>query len=358
MTTTKKKKKNKTPLAAFLSDTHLKEDNLELVVSVFQQFIKNCEDHNVKVAFFIGDWFYERSGQTLACQLVTRYIMELIEQSGITMYFLPGNHDKRNLSSRSSYLHAYITERDKHLSLVESYERILVGDILIHMIPYFQEGEVYTEQLQQVDYSPKLKNILLTHIAVNGVRNNDGSVVDSGVAVKAFKKFDRVFVGHYHDFSTLNDGQIVYHGSTHQAHYGEQSGDKGFTFLYDDLSYGRIAADFPKYIHIKVESSDKEEVRTMLQKVDSGEFKTSNVRITFKGSYSDIQSVDKQHFEKMGIDIRFENTVEKEVEDLIASETVTTFDKKEIMKQFLFYSKENNFTPAQRTQGVKLLSRV
>ena len=41
--------------------------------------------------------------------------------------------------------------------------------------------------------------ILLTHIAVTGSKNNDGTLVSSKLSTKLFKNFYKVLSGQYHD---------------------------------------------------------------------------------------------------------------------------------------------------------------
>lgn len=352
-----KKMKTKKPVAVLITDTHLKEDNVLLIVNIFQQVIDYCKRKNIQNIFFLGDWFYFRSGQSLACQLFTRQIMEMLEESKIHTVFIPGNHDKRSLTDKASYLHAYITERDEYLELVDVYNRHLVKDVVLHTIPYFEEGEIYNNILKRVQFSKEKKNILLTHIGVNGVRNLDGTIVDNGVDIKSLKKFDKVFIGHYHDYSELNNGQIIYISSSHQANYGERIEDKGFTVLYDDLSFKKVKTTFPEYRNIKIDANDKEVIRSFIESVEKGEFEDNKLRVTFTGSYSDLASlVDKLKFEKIGVDVRFENLVEQNIEEIVNGDTVTSFDKKEIIKQYILYSKQNNFTSLQKTSGLKLLS--
>lgn len=50
------------PLLGFIKDTHLNQNNGELVIGIFQQFIDLLQAKGVKYAVHLGDFFSERVG--------------------------------------------------------------------------------------------------------------------------------------------------------------------------------------------------------------------------------------------------------------------------------------------------------
>ena len=186
--------------------------------------------------------------------------MAKFKKAGILLYVSPGNHEKTSLISNKSYLSIYKGKAGLKLFEDEGYE--IIDGVVFCFLPYFLEGVEYLTRLANLidevkDF--KQKKVLFTHIAVDSIRNNDGSKVENDVKKEYFEIFDKVFVAHYHSYCELSS-KIIYNSSTHQQNYGDDS-KKGFTVLYDDLSFEHVRSKFPKFIHIKIPIEQKDEIQ-------------------------------------------------------------------------------------------------
>ena len=64
-------------IGLFLTDTHIKEDNFELVFNIFKQAIDFCKKNNIKSIFHGGYFFTNRISQKLNVLLYSSKIFDL-----------------------------------------------------------------------------------------------------------------------------------------------------------------------------------------------------------------------------------------------------------------------------------------
>lgn len=351
----------KNPLLIMLADTHLKSTNGLLVINIFEQLIVKMKELGITYAVHLGDFFQDRSQQDVERLMVIKMIIGMFRTEELKLLAISGNHDLKDLTSSLSYMSVYEHPNEEYFELFSAHDFMDFKHTRVHFIPYYLETDGYPEQLKEAVkfIDPKKKNVLMTHIAVKGVRNNDGSIVDEGgIAVEAFKKFDKVFVGHYHNSSKI-EPNIYYIGSAYQSNFGETEEQKGFVVLYDDLTTKHIPSVFKKYKQLKVQANDKkalDEIRKELKTVDPELY---NIRVKILGNSNDIESLDISMLKDLGVSVKFENTSETVVDfDNVEDAEIITFNDKEILKNYVFYTKEFEFTVQQRSEGLNYLKML
>lgn len=297
----------KKPLCVLISDSHLTKDNYAFVEEMFEKVIKKCKEIDVEQVFHLGDWFTNRTGQPLETLMSTQRIFQRFDDNNIVLNVIPGNHDKKDLTSNESYLSIFKDSFTlKIYSKPDSCD--LSNDVKLHLLPYYKEGDVYIYNLNQLSCGSK-KNVLLTHIGINGALNNDKTEVKSEVEVLDFECFDKVFVGHYHDRREIGEN-IIYTGSLYPSNYGEDN-EKGGVILYDDLSYDFFGLDFPLFIRVemkaeKLEPKDLDYLKTLK---DGG----NSIRVVVKDSKSKLKVFDKNILNEIGVECKLEEeSVERE----------------------------------------------
>lgn len=328
----------KKPITLISNDWHLKRENIELIKDLVKQKCSLAKSLGLKYVFALGDIFDSRKSQPQEVLSAFADILDIFHDNGIKLIAISGNHDKAVYSGSTSYLDPYF-----HHPSFELYSEFDVIDLneelRVHVAPFFVE-EVWLEKAK-FNLLKDGKNILFTHIGVTGSKNNDGSKVENCYNKKTFKGFDRVFSGHYHDFQEIYDGFFIHTPSLFQSNYGEDD-NKGFTILYDDLSYSIHVADFPRYIKVKVDL-DKIENKELARLTKDYSNNDNNVRFEFIGSENKLKSIKKELFTDAGIEVK---TVIKEVvESVELTETneVLSFDKTSIVDEFESFCEENGY---------------
>ncbi len=338
------------PIAVVLTDTHLKKDNLDLVYDIFRQAMELAIELGVRRVFHAGDFFTNRIGQNLSTLLVMKRVLDLYRENKILLTGIAGNHDKTDQDSPESYLDVF--EYHPNFELIREYSALsFAGDISVSFLPFFTDSfqgklKKLRKEVKDLGHST---NILITHHAFNGVRNNDGSVVEDSNTTKSVKWWDKVLVGHYHDSSIVGDN-VHYIGSAYQCNFGENIDDKGFTILNSDGSLDFEPSDFPKYIKIKLSVNDDVDVE--LEMLDPEKDK---VRFVFEGDKSEIHLVDQSKLDQLGVDCKFElNDINEEILKVENGE-LQSLSKKSIFKYFFEYCKIQEIDSKKRSKGLKIL---
>jgi len=350
----------KTPIALLLADIHIHKDNLGVVRHILQQSLDIAKEKEISMIIILGDIFTERTGQNMFClNTFLWYVNHKAFKSGeLELCLIPGNHDKVDQELEDSYLDVFSGRNNITLFRKEEYIRDFNDGMTFCFLPYFKENGSYKKRLKSLKLSTEgQRRVLFTHISVDGARNNDGSVVTSGVSAKDFVGFDGTFIGHYHDFSEINK-KVRYIGATHCHNYGEDN-KKGFTVLYDDGSFEMIRSEFPKFIKRKFDLSEvsMEEIEKLRKKYEGS---IHNIRFIFVGSDDQLAMVDRTKFEDSGIDVKTESRrILKNVE--VAEETtIIKFDPSQIRKLFIQYCAKNRdkITPERREMGKKFINSI
>jgi DNA repair protein SbcD/Mre11 len=320
----------KTPIALLVTDTHLKESNIELVTNIWRQSIDECRKLGIDQIFFLGDFFDSRKGQPLTVLKAGQRIVEILRDSGIKTIAISGNHSKMDYDSPDSYIDIYNSE---HFQVISGYAQKKYGDLFIHFLPYFKESGSYPERLRGIVPRTGTKNILLTHIAINGSITNDNEHISNCIPSSEFSKFDWVGVGHFHNRNEFEN--ITYIGSPYQKNYGEDD-NKGFTILYSDGSYEFTKTNFPKYIKKRVSLDNLEDLMLNSDFLHNSE--GNNARVELTGDSELLKSFDKSILEDLGIEV-----VLKPSESIISLDETetTTYDKKSLKEAFISFCDEN-----------------
>jgi len=255
-----------------LSDTHLKADNFDTVFQVFKLAIHHSVKNGRCPIYFLGDFFTARESQNLETMMQAKeillYLKDEANNEKIDIVFISGNHDKVDLNEEKSYLSIFDWREYRENLKADDGEFILFEELRVRdypkvrilFLPYFREKDDKLKNILMNEVpeliSKNKTNILLTHLAISGVKNNDGSLVSNGLKPKDFfKGFERVFVGHYHDEQKFDN--IHYIGSSHQANHGEEISDKGLTLVtvHEDgeIKTKKIQTYFPLYITVDVD---------------------------------------------------------------------------------------------------------
>lgn len=298
------------PVAVISTDWHIRPDNVELSLDLTAQQIRLAQEMNVKSLICLGDVFDSRKAQPEIVLNTFSQILTMIQQAGMKLICIPGNHDKTDPHSESSYLTPF-KEWDC-LHLVESWDANVLmddyDDIFVGFIPYFSEDtwiDYFNKMKEQADSSGCINSYLFTHMAVSGSVNNDGSKVESRINGKLLKGFDKVFLGHYHNYQQPLAN--VYHlAAWKQSNFGENE-DKGFYILKVDndnnLDIEFWRSEFPKFITYEMDAS---ELDTKMAKEITSQLQGSSdkVRISIKGDTAEIKSASAKILEDSGIKVK------------------------------------------------------
>lgn len=336
--------------AVLLTDTHLfekksKQDalidcNFDTVFDSFVQAIELAKKHGLKRVFHGGDLFDSRKNQSQSLLEMFDQILQLFSENNIELVLVAGNHDKTSYRHEYSFLFPY--RHHPNLHLVSKYDYIDEAKIRFHFLAYF-DNDIYTDILKNIaipNIDPTVKNVLITHIGIHGALNNDHEKDESSITFKMFEDFDKVLIGHYHQYSSFVKDKIMYVGSAFQHNFGEDN-RKGILLLDSNLRLQRVKTKFKEYKTIEIDIKD-------IQKTDIDDLVLNQMdeyqRVVITGEESLIRSFDRSKLTDFGVKVvvKSDPIVLQEVEQKLDSH-----DTASIFTNFSNFCKANSHVEAE-----------
>lgn len=331
------------------TDWHLKPSNLEEIYKLQEQELREANELGVKDHVWLGDIFDSRISQREETLNMLTKIIDLYSAFGHNIYCIPGNHDKSNYDSETSFLDAY--KYHPNFDLMDQIDYRLINGVNCYFLPFFS-NEIWIDEISNQNDRDHVGDILFTHIAFQGSRNNDGSLIESTIKPSMFENWGKVFSGHYHDFQELSEN-IIHLGSITQNNFGEDE-EKGFWVIYDDLSYDLIPSDGKKYkkLTINMDEMTFKQADKVIKKFKE-ENNDSFVRVEIKGSEDIIKSIDKKEYQSLGIDVKIKiNEIENTESE---TEEVKALTNTDIVDKFKLFCEQNEY---DYKEGVEILKEV
>ena len=346
-------------ISVLLTDTHLfergtKKDaiietNYEEVYKSFKKSIKVAKENNLPHVIHAGDFFDSRKHQSQNLLMLAYDILELFRESGIILILVTGNHDKTDYRSDFSFLSVF--KDHPNLTLIERTHHFDDDEnkVRFHFISYFDNDlylEVLNEQLMKLHKN--YKNVLVTHIGVSGVIANSGEKTEASIKISHFKDFDKVLIGHYHNYSSHSKDRIVYFGSALQHNFGEDN-NKGVVLLNDKLNLQRVRTEFKEYRNIEVDVSEiTQSELDELAKDDTNEYK----RLILTGDINLIKALDRTKLIESGVkvDVKAEVIEVQKIEQKIESHSLDS-----IQEEFKVFCDNNSY---DKEEGLSHLLKI
>lgn len=345
------------------TDTHLeKEEHIPLNEGIARKVVDTAVELDCDI-IHAGDWFTDRKRITLDENLLPlNGIFDYAHDKGKEIDGIAGNHDKTDQTRDESYLDIYRHHPGFNLW---SKGTIIAKDWgYLCFLPYYLEKEgLYgiklaslVKQLKKIRETGK-PAILITHVAVNGVQNNDGSRVENLVGKDMFKEFDLVLIGHYHNRQEVklkNGTRIVYFGSAFQRNFGEDV-DKGYIVVWEDLSIEYRKFDSPRYYTEKfILPKDKKKLK--IKTIQYKKKQEDKIRFKITGSREDLLGIDTEELKRFGIEVVKETTTMLKNIKIADKGEVFKFDGDSIKKSFVEFCDENKIEGEKREYGLMKLN--
>lgn len=251
-----------------VTDTHLglysdSDIWLKVVYDFFDHIFDYCEENNINNIIHCGDFFHNRKilntkTQNIAIDIAKRKPVDL------QCYIAVGNHDcyyKNKIHPNT-------------LRLFDEYSTISIIDKPfkidnITIIPWKSPNQDFKWYLPDADYC-------FGHFEISGFHMNDTYICRNGFDSNVFKKYKKVFSGHFHTPSVK--GNIRYLGSPFQQTFHDEGSDRGF-YIFEDEKLEFIKYDkAPKFIRMKTE------------KIDFSKIEGNVVKLIFDEDYGTVKN--------------------------------------------------------------------
>jgi DNA repair exonuclease SbcCD nuclease subunit len=194
----------------------------------FELFYKNVffptlEEHKIETVIHMGDAFDSRKSiDYQSLEWAKRVVFDPLKQYNVHM--IVGNHDCYLKNSNHINSPDLLLKDYPNIKTYSSPTNIKLGELDICFIPWIC-SENFDETLKVIDNTKA--NILMGHLELNGFKVNKHLVMENhGLDAKIFKKFKKVFSGHYHTRS--DNGKIFYLGNPYEMYWSDVNDTRGF----------------------------------------------------------------------------------------------------------------------------------
>lgn len=261
---------------AIIGDTHfgVKSDSPnfhELYENFYKSFINHLIANDIKQVIQLGDLFDKRRNicfNTLSeCK---RYFFRPLEEAGITLHTLIGNHDiyfRQSLSVNSSGL---VLGEFKNIYVYDKPTQITFKDTTVDIIPWICE-ENKEEVMTFISNSKS--DLCCGHFEIENFSMNKGVESIGGLSKDIFKRYEGVYSGHYHTRSDKDN--IHYIGTPYELTWADYTDPKGFAeFDIETRLYKFIESPFTMFYR-----HEYDDTKTDYTTLDFTPFKQKYIKI-------------------------------------------------------------------------------
>ena len=215
---------------AVITDQHFGcRKNSKLFHDYFLEFYENVffptiEKEGITTVIDMGDTFDSRKGIDFSALTWAKdNYFDRLQKMGCRVITIVGNHTAYYKNTNNvNAVDLLLREYDNVEVLAETQELEIDG-LNILFIPWInKENEEQT--LKAIKESKS--SVAMGHLELAGFRVNNQIVMEHGLSANIFKKFSKVYSGHYHTRST--DGTVYYLGNPYEMYWPDVGDTRGF----------------------------------------------------------------------------------------------------------------------------------
>jgi predicted phosphodiesterase len=244
-----------------ITDTHWSaRKSSKLFQDYFELFYKNVffpylEENNITTVLHLGDAFDSRKSIDFSgLEWTQRVVLEPL--SKYKVHLLTGNHDLFYRSSSKINSPSLLLQQYPNITVYSEPTEIKVDNLPIVLVPWInQENEHQTlDLINSTD-----AKVCMGHLELNGFVAHKGHVMEDSRDPIQFKKFDKVFSGHFH--SRSDNGNIYYIGNPYEIYFNDVDEDRGFiVFDTETLEHEYINNPYKLHYQIYYEDNDPKQL--------------------------------------------------------------------------------------------------
>ena len=242
---------------AIITDTHYgARKGSKHLHDYFELFYKNIffpslEAEGIDTIIHMGDIFDSRKSiDYYSLEWAKRVVFEPMKKYKV--HAITGNHDcyyknTNEINSPELLLCDY-----DNITTYSSAQDIKIDGLDILLLPWISTDN-FDESLSKIKKSKS--KVAMGHLELNGFRAHRGHVMEDGMKIDAFNKFDKVYSGHYHTRS--DDGRIFYLGNPYEMFWNDVNDPRGFTiFDTDTLEHASINNPYKLFYNVYYEDTN------------------------------------------------------------------------------------------------------
>ena len=189
-------------------------------------FFPSLEEHKIDTIIHMGDIFDSRKAIDLqSLEWSKKVVFEPLKKYKV--HALIGNHDCYYKNTNHVNSPELLLKDYPNIKTYSKASEISLDKLKILLLPWINSENF--EETENLIKKTKAK-VAMGHLEVNGFKATRGHMMDNGMDVKTFNKFEKVYSGHFHTRS--DDGQIFYLGNPYEMFWNDVNDPRGF-HLFD-----------------------------------------------------------------------------------------------------------------------------
>ena len=245
-------------------------------------FFPYLKEHKIDTVIDMGDTFDNRRNIDLwAMDWARNNYFDILRDMNVTLHSIVGNHtayykDTNQINTIDLLLRQY-----DNITVYSEAQEIKIDNLNILLLPWINsENESKT-----LDVIKKSKSkIAMGHLELNGFVATRGHMMEDGMDIDVYDKFDKVYSGHYHTRS--DNGKIYYLGNPYEMFWNDVNDTRGF-HIFDTETTEHSPVNNPYKIFYNVYYED-----TPYQLFDASEYKDKIVKVIVR------KKTEQKKFEK------------------------------------------------------------
>jgi DNA repair exonuclease SbcCD nuclease subunit len=265
---------------SLITDQHFgaRNDSLHFL-DFYEKFYKNTffptiDNNGINTVLILGDTFDRRKYVNFySLKRTKEMFFDELAKRGIKVHMLAGNHDTyfKNTNDVNS-VDLLLREYD-NVQVIDEPTTITVDNTSICMIPWICP-ENYEQCLKEIEGTDA--DLCMGHFEISGFAMHRGMPSLEGLNRDIFRRFDRVFSGHYHHRSTSDN--ITYLGNPYELTWQDYNDPRGF-HIFDLDTYDNTFIANPNVMFHRVIYDDREESITEINEKDLSKYTNTYVKV-------------------------------------------------------------------------------
>ena len=201
-------------------------------------FFPSLEEHKIDTVIHMGDIFDSRKSiDYQSLEWAKRVVFEPLKKYKV--YAITGNHDCYYKDTNYVNSPELLLKDYTNIKTYSKATEIKIDKLKILLLPWIcSENYEYSLDL----FKKSTSKVVMGHLEVNGFRATRGHMMETGMDVNTFDKFEKVYSGHFHTRS--NDGKIFYLGNPYEMFWNDVNDPRGF-HIFDTENLTHTAIDNP-----------------------------------------------------------------------------------------------------------------
>jgi len=273
-------------------------------------FFPTLKQYGITTVIDMGDTFDSRKGidfSALSWSKSNYY--DKLSELNCNVYTIVGNHTSYYRNTNQVNAVDLLLREYSNVKIISDPTEVLLENLRVLFIPWINsENEMKTMKMISSTKAP----VVMGHLELQGFRANTTTIMDQGMDSNIFKRFKKVFSGHYHTRS--DNGTVFYLGNPYEMFWNDINDTRGF-HIFDTETLEHIPVNNPYRLFYHIYYED-----TQYQTFDVSEYENKIVKVIVR------KKTDAQKFEKFIDKLYRSNIAEIKIVENFNSEEPENFE--------------------------------